>query len=277
MNQEPLVLIRPSLAENQELEAARDVWDWRLKTSRAAAMPGSVVIGRYSVLPYYDELQQDLEHVGSTLINTPAQHRWIADIGAWVPFVGPLTPRTWLASDITSGCVRLPPGRYVVKGATNSMKHRWSTHMFCECAEDVPVVCARIMQDSWIGSEQQLFVREYLPLRPVAGAPAQISGQQFTHEYRTFVLDHQIVATGFYWSTLDPEMWPLPDRSLLAAQERAIKLVGDQARFYVLDMGQLTTGEWVVIEINDGQQSGLSTIDPWFFYTGLKTRLGATL
>ena len=42
------------------------------------ACKNNLVVGRYSVLPFYEELDRDLRMVGSKLINDYDEHRWIA-------------------------------------------------------------------------------------------------------------------------------------------------------------------------------------------------------
>lgn len=48
--------------------------------SRMEIPANALVVGRYAVLPFYDELYYDLFHKKSILINAPAQHRYLADI-----------------------------------------------------------------------------------------------------------------------------------------------------------------------------------------------------
>jgi hypothetical protein len=41
----------------------------------------------------------------------------------------------------------------------------------------------------------------------------------------------------------------------------------------VLDIGELETNEWILIEMNDGQMSGLSNNNPEILYKNLKKEL----
>jgi hypothetical protein len=45
--------------------------------------------------------------------------------------------------------------------------------------------------------------------------------------------------------------------------------VGDFATFYVADVAQDQNGKWWLVEINDGQMSGLSGNDPYVLYSRL--------
>lgn len=56
------------------------------------------------------------------------------------------------------------------------------------------------------------------------------------------------------------------------AQELACKaagLIADSATFCVVDVGEKRDGGWIVIEVNDGQMSGLSMNDPHVLYQAL--------
>ena len=121
----PVILMRASLAEQVELEAARmyfHVLENRSDVLRLHHRPdGQVVIPRYSALPYYQELEYDMTSCGLSLINTYAQHRYVADLQNWYYDFEDLTPKTWFrASDVPS----TEEGPFILKGATNSRKHR---------------------------------------------------------------------------------------------------------------------------------------------------------
>ena len=51
------------------------------------------------------------------------------------------------------------------------------------------------------------------------------------------------------------------------------RIAADYVNFYVLDIAQKENGDWVLIEVNDGQMSGLSEIDPHELYSNLKKLL----
>ena len=55
-----------------------------------------------------------------------------------------------------------------------------------------------------------------------------------------------------------------------------IDRVGDRASFYVVDIAKTQSGEWIVIELNDGQMSGLSCNDPKLLYSRLRQTIGGT-
>jgi glutathione synthase/RimK-type ligase-like ATP-grasp enzyme len=52
--------------------------------------------------------------------------------------------------------------------------------------------------------------------------------------------------------------------------KKCAKEVSLKTNFFVLDIGQGVNGEYYLIEVNDGQMSGLSECDPVLLYSRLK-------
>ncbi len=270
-----VVLFRETLAEESEFEVCSR--HFSTVRSRMDVPDLSLVIARYSCLPYYEELEQDLASRRSWLINSHKQHRFIANVLAWSGspaeeggLLGSLTPYTWTEWG------DLPEGAYVVKGRTNSRKHQWNTRMFAPTKADIPRIAQRLWDDSLI-NEQGLVVRQYVPLRHLGEG---INGLPITNEWRTFWLVNPEgrpvhLASGFYWAS-HPEALAsayLPASVLQdVAQEAAQRLVG-HATFFVLDLAETATGDWIVIEVNDGQMSGPSMVDLDELYANLARNL----
>ena len=267
------VLFRESLSELGELDACRE-W-FPTVTSRMDIRPNTLVVGRYSVLPYYEELEADLRKIGSRLINSHAEHQFIADITNWSGppeegggLLNGLTPYTY------TSWVRLPEGAYVVKGRTNSRKHQWNTHMFAKSRADLVTVARRLYDDPLV-SAQGLVARPFIPLRTL---DTGINDLPITHEWRTFWLivedNPVLVAAGPYWAS-HPDTCSsgdIPQDALSIAREAACR-IAPHATFFSLDVAEKDDGGWIVIEVNDGQMSGLSQISPSEFYRSLYTLL----
>jgi hypothetical protein len=94
-----------------------------------------------------------------------------------------------------------------------------------------------------------------------------------THEYRCFICRGEVLAIGYYWANYveEPEVRSLVDtrrvpRALLAEVARR---VGDRAEFYTVDVAETSQGDWTVVELNEGQMSGLSCVDAEELYASL--------
>jgi hypothetical protein len=261
----PIILFRDDLDTENERAIASDYLP--ITSYRSRIPPDSLVIGRYSVLPFYRELERELADSGSRLINSHTEHEWIADVMAWGAPGGALdglTPRSW------SEWGRLPEGAYVVKGRTNSRKHQWNTRMFAPTKADIPEIASHLLDDALL-IEQGIVVREYIPLRKLGEG---LNGLPISNEWRTFWIRTDqgvaLLGRGFYWGS-HAELLPLASYPMAAAElarEAAVRVV-PHAAFFVLDVAETADGRWIVIEVNDGQMSGLSMVEADVLYDSL--------
>ena len=229
----------------------------------------NLVIGRYSTLPYYEEVYISLKINQSYLINSIEEHLYIANIMNWYEDLKQFTPKTYTEWG------NLPEnGKWIVKGKTNSRKQHWNTHMFADGREKLLKVIRLLMEDVML-SEQGLVIREYTPLKKLDEG---INGLPIVKEWRLFYLKENFIAGGFYWSNFYDELkdkhnLSIPNQ-LFKFANKVAKIVSKKTNFFVLDIAQKEDGEYILIEINDGQQSGLSTIDPTYFYGQLNLNVG---
>ena len=222
-----------------------------------------MVIGRYSVVPFYKELEEDLKYRNCDLINTYSQHRWIADLREWYQDFEDITPKTWF--DLYS----LPDeGPFVLKGETNSRKFNWNTHMFAKDKREAGQVYSRLSADGLV-VEQNIYIRKYEPLVKLGEG---LNGLQVSEEYRFFFLDGQVLSGGFYWSSHVDDLTEVPNPARVP--QEFLKTVGQRigfnARFVVVDIARKVDGGWMVVEVNDGQQSGVSENKPDEIYSKMK-------
>lgn len=222
---------------------------------RTQTAPHSTVIGRYSVLPFYRELEQELKIHGSKLINSYREHSWVANITSWA---GPGRILEQVTPTVYTNWSDLPEGSYVVKGKTNSRKHQWNTHMFAPTREDVPKIARRLYDDPLL-LQQGLVARPYIPLKKLSEG---INDLPISNEWRTFWLrtEHQVcmIHSEFYWSSFD--VTPGDKPPFLWMQEIAEKIT-PCIHFFVMDVAQTEASDWIVIELNDGQMSGLNNYE----------------
>lgn len=244
------------------------------ESSRNNINRNSLVIGRYSVLPFYKELENDLGINGAQLINSWEQHSFVADIGQWYPVIKEYTPETW---NMNVGTNNLPTNcSFVLKGATNSIKRLWTTHMFARTRNDVASVYSNLLDDTMVG-QQEIFARRYIPLRKLGES---VNGMPITEEYRFFICYRQVISSGYYWSSHTDEI-KLPEYNtdegmyLLNYVHKVADTIGDKCNFYTIDIGITEQGEPIVIELNDGQMAGLSENNPFVLYKNLKDVINA--
>ncbi len=143
--------------------------------------------------------------------------------------------------------------------------------MFAKNKQEAIQVYRNLQDDSLIAS-QDVYVREYVPLVKLGEG---IGGQPVTMEFRFFVLFGKVISGGFYWSTFVDELEAVPNPNSVPDEflQKAINRVKDKINFFVLDVAQKENGDWVVVELNDGQMSGLSENDPEILYKNMKKEL----
>ncbi len=262
----PIVLYRSILFEKEELEAASE--SFNCVNSILKIPKESLVIARYSVLPFYDDVERDIQLRKSKLLNSFHQYRFISDLGNYTEALGSLTPKTYYPLET----IPENGGPFVLKGETNSRRNLWKTHMFARNKKEAIEVASRLMNDGLVG-QQKIYTRDYIPLESFMTG---LDGVPVAREFRFFVLDRQILTGGFYWSshidTLRDIGVSIPQASEVPQEflQKVIDAIGENSRFYAIDVAKTRSGDWIVIELNDGQMAGLSDNDPRVFYRRIK-------
>lgn len=250
--------------EDGEIEAMGKYFP--LTSHRTDIKPNQLVIGRYSVLPFYKEQEEDVNNVGASLINSYKQHCYVANMGNWINDLGDLTPKSWPGIQWID-----EPGPYVLKGETNSIRQKWFTHMYATDLKAAQDVYTRLCDETLL-LKQSIWIRKFEKLKHFG---TQVNGLPIANEFRFFVCDQQVLSGGFYWSSCLEDLDQQPDIATVPLDfiKKVIKKIGSSVRYYALDVAQKADEEWTVIELNDGQMSGLSCNDPDTLYGNLKAVL----
>ena len=108
-------------------------------------------------------------------------------------------------------------------------------------------------------SRGRVIVRQLVRLRH-----SRVSAQGFPlgREYRLFLHGQTILGMGYYWEGDDPlKALTEAERGIVVslAIEAAERL---SVPYVAVDIGQLESGAWIVIETGDAQFSGVSQIPP---------------
>lgn len=252
----PIILFRKDMNTEEEFEIAKNYFD--VVEYRSQIPTNSLVIPRYSALPFYKELEQDIIYLGSTIVNSFREHSYIADFQYYWD-IEDLTPKTYFKlEDIPNG------GPYVVKGVTNSRKHLWNELMFAPNRKRAIEIALELQKDSLIG-QQDIIVREFEQLKILE---IGVTGTLFANEWRFFCFKDKILSNGYYWTCSDVR-GEINDKGIDLVKE-VIKRVEGKVNFYVIDIAEKENGDWIVIEMNDGQMSGLSENNPHDLYSNMR-------
>ena len=194
------------------------------------------------------------------LINDPAAYRHCHYLPESYAVIEPHTPKSvWLrtkASPSMDAIMDLlrPVGSspVVVKDFVKSRKHEWSEACFIPSAADrgqVERVVRRFIELQGDDLAKGLVFREFVKFEPLTHHSK--SGMPLTKEFRLFFLAGKLVFSTNYWEEGDYA-------GLTPPVDQFVEVAGKvQSRFFTMDVAKRTDGEWMIVELGDGQVAGL--------------------
>jgi hypothetical protein len=222
--------------------------------------PGSVVaVPRIGAIPNYDLVYDSLRKEGTTLLHNPEQHLRCSELPRWYPLIEDLTPKSvWTTGPPAVAQIEATLGWPVfMKGVRQTSRHRRSLSII-EGPEQFARALMAYAGDS-ILRWQGIVCREFIPLRRVEDTTEDRVPSSF--EFRTFWWKGEMAGCGRYWWDGKPyRMSEREEAEGLAVAQDAAKRVN--VPFLVVDIAQTAEGRWLVIECNDGQESGYAGIAP---------------
>jgi hypothetical protein len=218
-----------------------------------------VAVARLGALPSYESVYEGLRQEGTALVHTPEQYLRATELPCWYPLIEGLTPRSvWFTARPNPDEVAAALGWPVfVKGSRQTSRHRRALSVI-----DGPGQFRRAMEayaTDPILRRQGVVCREFVRLRLVEDAdPARLPS---AFEFRTFWWKGELAGWGRYWWEGKPyRMTPTEEAGALAVAAEAAWRVA--VPFLVVDVAQAEDGRWLVIECNDGQESGYAGSSP---------------
>lgn len=154
----------------------------------------------------------------------------------------------------------------IVKDYVKSRKHEWDDACFIPRASDhnnLMRVTNNFLQRQGDELNEGLVFREFLPLKFLTNHTK--SAMPLAKEFRLFFLSGALLQVMYYWDEGNySETWPDIEPFLEIA--RNIK-----SSFFTMDIAETEDGRWKVIELGDGQVSGLpDNADVYEFYAKIK-------
>lgn len=213
---------------------------------------------------FYDALKDE----GIHLIHTPSEHDTCSELPRWYPLIAELTPRSRWFTDMPS--VEAITAEFdwpvFIKGARQTSRHQKHLSII-ESPEAFERLQQHYTEDS-ILHWQDIVCREYVQLRPIQGGSDDTIPPSF--EFRTFWYRGECVGAGRYWVDAAAYDWTADE------QKAALTIAGEAAKrvnvpFLVVDVAQRIDGEWIVIECNDGQESGYAGVSPFALWKNILT------
>jgi hypothetical protein len=223
--------------------------------------------------PAYAQLYASLAEKNIQLINTPAAYTHCHYLPESYTVIREKTPKTvWLPvpGEIDIGILMnllKPFGEtpVIVKDYVKSQKHYWNEACFIPNAADeqlVKQVVSKFVELQDDDLNEGLVFREYVELEALTRHSK--SGMPLTKEFRVFVCRGKPIITTEYWEEGDYQK-ELPNITEFASEIEAV-----QSEFFTIDIAKQKTGQWIIMELGDGQVAGLpEKVDPHHFYQQL--------
>lgn len=221
----------------------------------------------------YQELYEALAAKNVRLINDLPAYRHCHYLPESYAAIKSHTPRSvWM--EVTGGLATdellelLRPfgsAPVIVKDYVKSRKHEWEEACFIPSASDrsaVERVVRRFLELQGDDLNEGLVFREFVEFEPLAAHPK--SGMPLTEEFRLFFLDQQPIFWAQYWEEGNYKgiVPPIEHFSRLAKNVKS--------RFFTMDVAKRRDGDWLVVELGDGQVAGLpERADAGSFYRAI--------
>lgn len=217
-------------------------------------------VARVGALDSYETAHAELLAEGVRLVHDPAQYLRATRLPLWYPLIEDLTPRSlWFSGPPDPKDIEAELGWPIfMKGARQTSRHRRKLSIIAG-PDELARALEDYAQDPILGW-QDIVCRKLVSLRPVEDPdPERIPS---SYEFRTFWWRGELAGCGRYWFEGIPYDLAPDERgpALSLAQEVARRV---DVPFLVVDIAQQVDGAWVVIECNDGQESGYAGVSPF--------------
>jgi hypothetical protein len=214
-------------------------------------------VGRFGAVGDYQLLYQGLLDLGVRLIHSPDQHALCSELPRWYPLLDGLTPQSWWFDQAPDAdkAAALAGWPLFIKGSRQTSQHQAKLSII-HGPEEYREAVAAFAKDR-ILHWQQIVIRRFERLRPVKADMGLRIPASF--EFRSFWWKGHLVGSGPYFAEFAKYQWSASERdaALEMAAEAAHRV---QLPFVVVDMAQHEDGSWIVIEINDAQESGYAGV-----------------
>lgn len=196
------------------------------------------------------------------LLNSPVEYQNCHYLPDSYRFMSAHTPKTvWLTlpnqqvnyDQVFNAMTAFGDAPLVVKDFVKSQKHYWDAACYISTAankENVKSVVERFVELQGTDLNEGLVFRQYVPLNDLIIHSK--SGMPLKQEYRLFFFNKELLGCYDYWEEgeyLSGEKPPLDLFKSIAE--------GVESNFFSMDIAKTKSGEWIIIELGDGQVAGL--------------------
>lgn len=248
----------------KDAEAARNI--------KAANNLQDIIYRGWMLKPQqYTLLYETLLAKNFKLINSPTEYQNCHYLPHSYQFIEKHTPKTvWTRQTDFEKIFEIiePFGNapLIVKDFVKSQKHYWDSACFIPSAADkdkVKSVISKFVELQGNDLNEGLVIREFVELQDLTTHSK--SGMPLKQEYRLFFYKGNLLGCYDYWEEGEYAANEQPPLPLFIDIAKNV-----QSNFFSMDIAKTKNGEWIIIELGDGQVAGLpGKADRQEFYRAL--------
>jgi hypothetical protein len=216
------------------------------------------VILRVGAIGEYESLSDELMKFDLSLINSIKQHEMASLLPNWYPKIKEFTARSVWYETLPTAETILADFTFPIflKGERQTNRHRQDLSI-ANNLTDLEKILNYWKQDNVLGW-QRLICRDFIKLEKIGERVGDKI--QPSKEFRIFLWKNITVAIGHYWTEFEKVELTASERSHITKLAEEISRIVD-VPFLVVDIAKKTDGDWIVIELNDAQESGYAGVN----------------
>jgi hypothetical protein len=208
----------------------------------------------------YAKLYNELLVLNYELINNPVEYQNCHYLPDSLKFIENYTPKTIFEKYKNEESIKTLIDKsknfdgkaVIVKDYVKSEKHYWNTACFVQNSNDIEKLSETIknlmsLRGNYLN--EGIVIREYIELNILTNHSK--SGMPLSEEYRLFFYKNEILCILNYWEEVEYGNMDID----LKLFENIAKNI--ENNFFTMDIAKNRHGEYIIIELGDGQVSGL--------------------
>ena len=212
------------------------------------------IILRVGAIGDYVELEKLVNNMGCKLAMTFEEHKMASELSNWYPLISEHTPYSKIYNEFPKieDVLKEFSFPFFVKGNRQTNKHSKKLciienyNMYKELEKHWKVDSILHWQD--------VVIREYIDLQKVddLSFPDMVP---FSYEFRLFFWKNQLVSYGSYWTMgVQYKLNESDKQEVFSLAQKVAEIIN--VPFLAVDVAKTNQGKWIVIEVNDAQESG---------------------
>jgi len=223
-------------------------------------------VARMGATQDYPTRYEQLLEMGIKLIHSPDDYLRTSVLPTWYPLIEEFTPKSlWFEKPPPISEIEASFNWPIfVKGERQTSKHDGSLAIIRSAAHYQNLI--QQWESDPILWWQRIVCREFVELQPATDEIEQGSMPK-SYEFRTFWWKGTCVGIGRYWVAVNYKISESDRSEITKIGEEVARRI--ESPFLVIDFAKSHAGDWIVIECNDGQDSGYAGVNPGLMWRNI--------